>query len=388
MNTPTSHTRRPNRLLGLIVLAFALCMNARGALVINEVCYDNSTVPDENGDTSSDWVELYNTGPAPVNILNYGLGDASPYVETKGVRLPNYAIPPGGFLVVYANADLPEYTIWTNAPDIAAIPANTAWRYSAPASAPVSTWKDSSFNDASWANGIAPLGYNDATLNLDCATLLPYGANPANRYPTAYFRKTFKIVNPSVVTGLTVRARINDGMVLYLNGVERKRVYMPDGTVSYSTLATMNVPTTLWTNFLLSASGLVAGNNVLAVEVHQAAAGSVDLIMDMTVTALANEQMPIVHGQFGLSKTGENVHLFDNNLTRIHKFDAPATEPGENKTYGLATDGVTGSYKVYDRPTPGLPTRRTRRNTRSRSTPKSRFSRSRPAFTPPTRLSF
>ena len=355
MKTPTPNTIRRNRLLGLTVSVLAACLCARGALVINEVCYDNSTLPDETGDTSSDWIELYNTGPAAVNILNYGLGDANPYEEPKGVRLPNYAIPPGGFLVVYANTDLPEYTIWTNAPDIAAVPANAAWRYSAPASAPVTTWKDSTFNDATWASGIAPLGYNDATLNMDCATLLPYGTNPANRYPTAYFRKTFKIVNPSVVTGLTVRARINDGMVLYLNGAERKRVYMPDGAVSHATLATMSVPSTLWTNFLLSASGLVAGNNVLAVEVHQAAAGSVDLIMDMTVTALANEQVPIVHGQFGLSKTGENVHLFNSLLTRIHKFDAPTTEPGENKTYGLATDGVTGIYKVYDRPTPGLP---------------------------------
>ncbi|HRR32598.1 MAG TPA: CotH kinase family protein [Kiritimatiellia bacterium] len=356
MNTPTSNTCHHIRLWGLTVLAFAMCMGTRGTLVINEVCYDNSTVPDENGDTSSDWIELYNTGPSAVNVLNYGLGDANPYEEAKGVRLPNYTIPPGGFLVVFANTDLPEYTAWTGAPDIEAIPANTVWRYSAPASAPASTWKDTTFNDASWPSGIAPLGYNDATLNMDCATILPYGSNPANRYPTAYFRKTFKIVNPSVVTGLVVRARINDGMVLYLNGTEQKRVYMPDGAISHSTLATMSVPSTLWTNFLISASGLVAGNNVLAVEVHQAAAGSVDLIMDMTVTALVQEQVPVVHGQFGLSKTGdEHVHLFDNTLTRIHRFDAPSSEPGENKSCGLATDGVTGIYKVYDRPTPGLP---------------------------------
>ena len=124
---------------------------------------------------------------------------------------------------------------------------------------------------------------------MDCATILPYGSNPANRYPTAYFRKTFKIVNPSVVTGLTVRARINDGMVLYLNGVEQKRIYMPDGAIAYSTLATVSVPPTFWTNILLSASGLVAGDNVLAVEAHQAATDSVDLIMDMTVTALVDE---------------------------------------------------------------------------------------------------
>ncbi|NLX25699.1 MAG: hypothetical protein GXY61_07040 [Lentisphaerae bacterium] len=338
----------------IIALWIAVCVCARGALVINEVCYDNETLTDENGDASSDWIELYNTGPLAVNLQNYWLGDANPYEEAKGVRLPSYMLPPGGFLVVYANNDLPEYTVWTNAPDIVAIPENSSWRYSAPASAPDATWKDTTFNDTPWESGISPLGYNDATLDMDCATLLPDGGNPDSRYPTAYFRTTFKIVNPSVVTGLTVRARINDGMVLYLNGVEQKRIYMPDGAVSYETHATMSVPSTLWTTFVLPTTDLVAGNNVLAVEVHQASASSVDLIMDLSLTALVDEQVPVVHGQFGLSNLGENVHLFLN-LSRIHKFDGPASEPGENKSYGLATDGVTGIYKVYEKPTPGLP---------------------------------
>ncbi len=335
---------------------------ANSELVINEVCYDNSILADETGDTSSDWIELYNTGPGSLNILGYGLGDANPYEEAKGVRLPNYTIPAGGFLVVFASSETnaPERTVWTNAPDMAVVPANTTWRYSAPSSAPVATWKTNTFNDAAWASGITPLGYNDPKLNMDCATVLEYGGSPTNRYPTAYFRKAFNVINPSVITGLVVNARINDGMVLYLNGVEVSRVFMPTGTVSHTTLASMMVPSTLWTNFLFSATGLVRGTNVVAVEVHQRSLSSVDLIMDMTVKALVNEQVPIVHGQFGLTKTGENVHLFSNNVPtslRIHKFDAPLTEPGQNNSYGLASDGIKGTYAVYDMPTPGLPNR-------------------------------
>ncbi len=340
-------------LIATLTVCSGLCANS--ALVINEVCYDNSTVADETGDESSDWVELYNSGPSSVNIQNYGLGDANPYEEAKGVRLPNYSIPAGGFLVVFASSDLSEYTVWTNAPDLAVIPANTTWRYSTPSSAPVAAWKDRTFNDTSWPSGIAPFGYNDPKLNMDCATVLGYGGNPANRYPAAYFRKAFNVVNPSVVTGLVVNARINDGMVLYLNGVEVTRIYMPPGAISYTNTASMLVPSTLWTNFLLSATGLLQGTNVVAVEVHQRSVSSVDLIMDMTVTALVNEMAPIVHGQFGLTKTGENVHLFNNLLTRIHKFDAPLTEPGEDNSLGLATDGITTTSVVYDMPTPGMP---------------------------------
>lgn len=83
MNIPTTNTSRHNRLLSLTVFVLAMCMSARGALVVNEVCYDNSMVPDDTGDTSSDWIELYNTGPAAVNILNYGLGDANPYDDKE-----------------------------------------------------------------------------------------------------------------------------------------------------------------------------------------------------------------------------------------------------------------------------------------------------------------
>ena len=342
-----------------MAIAVALaCTGVRADIVINEVCYDNSALADETGDTSSDWIELYNRGPGNINVNGYGLGDKNgpndTYVESSGVLLPNYTIPVGGFLVVFASGDLPEYTVWTNAPDIALIPANASWRYLAPSSAPATTWKTNTFDDASWSAGISPLGYNDATLNMDCATVLGYGGNPANRYRTAYFRKAFNVLNPSVVTGLVMSARVNDGMAVYLNGKEVLRNNMPVGTVAYTTLASTSVPPTLWTSALLATNGLIQGTNVVAVEVHQAAANSPDLIMDMTLTALVNEQVPIVHGQFGLSKTGENVHLFNALQLRLQKFSAPAVEPGENKSYGSVPDGSTATFRVYEKPSPGL----------------------------------
>lgn len=330
-------------------------LSVRAALVVNEVCYENSTVADETGDKTSDWIELYNTGPGAVNVNGYGLGDANPYDEAKGVRLPDYTIPPGGYLVVFANSALPEYTAWVKAPDLELIPANGVWRYAAPAAEPVATWKTNTFNDASWARGMAPLGYNDAKANLDCATVLGYGGNPASRYPAAYFRYAFEVLNPPSVTGLVARARFNDGMVVYLNGCEVWRQNMPAGAVGYSTLASAPRATTLWTTALLATNGLVQGTNVLAVEVHQAAVSSVDLVLDLTLTGLVNAQVPVVHGQFGLSKEGENVHLFNAASNRLHKFE-PATgaiTPGKDQTYGAYPDGSLTALKVFDRPTPG-----------------------------------
>jgi len=344
------------RLLPILIAAAlaSLSPSGRAQLVINEVCYDNSTLADETGNTSSDWIELYNAGSSGVNVLNYAVGDANPYEESKGVRLPSYTIPPGGFLVVFASPDLPEYTAWTNAPNTGLIAPNSTWRHLTPSSAPPATWRDRVFDDSAWPSGIAPLGYNDRTLHMDCATILGYGGDPTNRYPAAYFRKTFKAINPSVITGLELKARANDGMIVYLNGNEWFRHNMPSGPVSHATPASMSVPSTLWTTNLLPTTWLLQGANVLAVEVHQASPSSVDLILDLILTAHIQESVPVVHGQFGLGKDGENVHLFQGNLQRIHRFLAPGYEIGENKSYGLAVDGATASSKVFEKPSPGL----------------------------------
>ena len=185
--------------------------------------------------------------------------------------------------------------------------------------------------------------------------MLGYGGNPFARYPTAYFRKAFNVIDPSVITNLEIAARINDGMVVYLNGRELLRQNMLGGAVSHTTLAWLWKPTTTWTTNL--ANGLLRGSNLLAVEVHQASVNSADLIMDLTLTGLVNTntRVPVVHGRFTLANEGENVHLFNSALERIHRFPGPGFEIGENKSFGLITNGVTTSMRVYDKPTPGFP---------------------------------
>ena len=340
-----------------VAAAVALtCVWARAALVINEVCYDNSSFADENGDKTSDWIEIYNTGTTATNVYNNAVGDTKVYSEASGVRLPNYFLAPGGFLIIYANSALPEYTAWTNAPNFALISSNSVWRYLAPAAAPAAAWRTNTFNDASWDSGLSPLGYNDSKQNLDCATVLGYGGIPSARYPTAYFRRTFMAYKPWTVTGMVMNARLNDGAVVYLNGREVFRQNMPVGAVAHDTLASASRASTLWTSALLATNGLIQGTNVFAVEVHQAAADSPDLIMDLSLTALVKEQVPIIHGQFGLSKEGENAYLFKPNdpVNYAHKFAAPGYEIGENNSYGLALDGNKSSkLTVFTKPTPG-----------------------------------
>src|SRR6266516_3148226 len=70
-------------------------------VLINEVMSSNRhTLLDENGD-STDWIELYNAGAAPVSVAGYGLSDdaASPFKWT----FRDAAIGPGRLLLVFAS---------------------------------------------------------------------------------------------------------------------------------------------------------------------------------------------------------------------------------------------------------------------------------------------
>jgi hypothetical protein len=93
---------------------------------------------------------------------------------------------------------------------------------------------------------------------------------------TSYYRKTFFSSSAPGSVELKLRPVIADGAVVYLNGVEVYRVNLPGGTVAFDTPALTNVTLPDFVGWVsVPTSSLVAGSNVLAVEVHQAA-GSPD----------------------------------------------------------------------------------------------------------------
>ncbi len=73
---------------------------------------------------------------------------------------------------------------------------------------------------------------------------------------------------------------------LYLNGTEIYRNNLPAGTVTYTTLATNATDdgATAQT-FTLTPSAFVAGNNTLAVEIHQTSGTSTDISFDLQLLA-------------------------------------------------------------------------------------------------------
>src|SRR6266487_2812886 len=61
------------------------------------------------------------------------------------------------------------------------------WKYLDNGTDQGTNWSTLGFDDSSWTNGPAELGYGDG----DEATVVSYGPNSANKYITTYFRRAF-----------------------------------------------------------------------------------------------------------------------------------------------------------------------------------------------------
>lgn len=171
----------------------------------------------------------------------------------------------------------------------AVIRSGDSWKYWASSAAPSSaTWKGTTdgtgrFSELNWGGGPSPLGYSPNNNEDGAATIVPTGCgvgvfNCAQKYPTIYFRKTFTITNINDYQKFVLQYKRDDGIVLYVNGVELKREFMPDGPITHSTAALIG-PNTDEVNWQVLDPGvqtslplllyLRTGENVIAAEVHQ-----------------------------------------------------------------------------------------------------------------------
>ncbi len=155
------------------------------------------------------------------------------------------------------------------------------WNYFDGNAIPASNWNSTIYSDASWSTGISPLGYGDRGE----ATKIGFGGISTNKNTTAYFRKSFTISNLSSINNILLSAVFDDGIVVYINGVEVGRDNLPTGTLQFSTLATTYAANNAQTTtFTVPKNLLVEGNNIVAVEIHQNSVSSSDLFFNLQLT--------------------------------------------------------------------------------------------------------
>ncbi len=311
-----------------LLLALVLVVGASADVQLNEFLAANTQVHADVVDFEDypDWIELKNTTGSPINLAGYYLSD-DPLKPFKWPFPASASIAANGFLLVWADGHdaIPGQTrprgywpwrnfttegyhtnfslssdgealVLTKATGLATTtlvqasvpapvpPATVAvWKYLDNGSNQSTQWRARTFDDSAWASGPAELGYADSP-----ATKVSFGPNSASKYISTYFRHTFQVADPSLIASLSLKLLVDDGAVVYLNGEEVVRKNLPAGEINHLTLATLAVGGTdesTFTTFNLPASGLLPGDNVLAVEVHQSAANSSDLSFDLGLTA-------------------------------------------------------------------------------------------------------
>ena len=161
--------------------------------------------------------------------------------------------------------------------DTTLVKFGSSWKFLDNNSTPAN-WQTTAFNDAAWSSGTGEFGYGDN----DERTIINYGGNPNSKYITTYFRKSITIANISVFGTMRLNMYLDDGAVIYVNGIEVARNNMPAGGITGSTLASSSAAED-GNNIItvdIASSLFVSGNNVIAAEVHQDAITSSDISFD------------------------------------------------------------------------------------------------------------
>ncbi len=180
--------------------------------------------------------------------------------------------------------------------DLQLLDLSSTWRYQQTTNLDGLSWQAAGYDDSGWpaGRGLFYVESNPAVTPRN--TLLTIGR-------TTYYFCTpinFPVAPTNLV--ITFSARIDDGAVFYVNGRELQRIRMPapPASVSYDTLATATPAggdATAADVFSFSGDALtnfVTGTNVIAVEVHQNALNSDDVVFGAGMTVTFTNSPPVL----------------------------------------------------------------------------------------------
>jgi hypothetical protein len=171
----------------------------------------------------------------------------------------------------------------------ALVPRTAAgWKYNDTGADLGTAWRPLGYDDSFWAVGAAPLGYPAGLPAIaPVATVIGFGGNPANKFITYYFRKSFTVADPSSFTSVVLDVLRDDGIVVYVNGTEAYRNNMPGGTITASTTASSRIDAGNYLQATVNRGLLVSGNNQISAEVHQGSVDSSDVVFDAALSGLS-----------------------------------------------------------------------------------------------------
>jgi len=337
----TANSRHPNNTVwnpaanGPLLAGFMPVSNSAVGIAITGAQSGSSFDYQGNFDVR---LSTFSARPVSVNYSLKGKSDAASPIETmlasgtlnlaagETRKVLNLALPgihAFGFLRLSLSApqnaeivspDLLYFATPPPQPDTVLIPRGAAgWSYQALRVEPAGPWEGLAYVESNWVqNATAPIGFgnigtNGAFVTLGTTLTAAEQGSATDRTRTVYFRRHFQVAAPALVRSLTLNLMRDDGVVVYLNGVQVGRNNIDSGTttggtVAYSLLAVRGLDNAEESTFVpMPVSDelipeLHAGDNVIAVEVHQSAANSSDLVLDLELMAHFHPPVEDIHG--------------------------------------------------------------------------------------------
>ncbi len=228
-------------------------------------------------------------------------------------------------------------------------------------------WKK---GNITWPSGPAQLGYGESNER----TVISYGGNASNKYITTYFRTSVTIGNPSSFSSFNINMYLDDGAIVYVNGVQVIKTNLPD-TITYTTAATAAAAEDghAIQSFSVPSSSFRSGKNTIAVEVHQNTISSSDLVFDLELVGAGKSAEQIISRgpllqmlnqtsvtikwntagnatsrvKYGTSENSLTSVIADNKQTTKHELSITGLKPDTRYYYaiGSTTSIIKGSYR-------------------------------------------
>ncbi|HVR75949.1 MAG TPA: hypothetical protein VMT52_16580, partial [Planctomycetota bacterium] len=165
------------------------------------------------------------------------------------------------------------YTTITPSKDTPIVARGTLWSYLKGTAPPPANWNKQVYDPSSWAVGPTGIGYGDG----DDRTIL---ADMQNGYMSVYIRRTFQVPDPAAINSLIARVDYDDGFVMYLNGTEVARRNLSGNPPAYNAAAAAREAGSAEDINITSRKNLlIAGSNLIAIQVHNTTIDSSDLTM-------------------------------------------------------------------------------------------------------------
>ncbi|MCK5000357.1 MAG: lamin tail domain-containing protein [Anaerohalosphaera sp.] len=219
-------------------------------------------------------------GPAdnPSNALSF---QTTPFSDPQGVN--TFAA------IKWRIAEVEPYSVVVDPVDPPTtkvfIYSGDTWRYfkglSEPSN-PTSKWRQNNFEDtpseSDWLEGEIPIGYGPSSVVTNLTDM-------RYNYSTVYLRKYFDVARPSDFETLTFDVNYDEGINVWINGTYVGYVNVTGEEMAFDSLAPDYVSgqTSVSMTFTNPADYLVAGTNVIAVQLINNTISSSDLLFDSTL---------------------------------------------------------------------------------------------------------